>query len=213
MFNYTHSSLRTCVERTFKVLKNRFKILREASLFPIEKQLMILVACAVIHNFNCIHKPDDRLLRQYNIDGHTVQEVDPQICRRRDDGDDDVPDCIEVPNIVAGQNAMSTISKDMANQMFAAFERNPWYRWWKVPLNVALENIHIADLLSVLLLFKYKICETIFWLFKIHTFYGLDYVWIDIYFLLFYFYPRWLFNVWSSLIINYLEFIQLIIVL
>ena len=59
--------------------------------------------------------PDDRLLRQYNIDGHTVREVDPWVPRRRDDGDDDVPDGIEAPNLVAGRDVMSRVKDAMSN--------------------------------------------------------------------------------------------------
>ena len=90
MFNYTHYSLRTCVERTFRVLKARFKILKEAPKYRMEKQVIIPVACAVIHNFICINNPNDRLLRQYNLDGYTVREIDPQAPRIHDDGDNDV---------------------------------------------------------------------------------------------------------------------------
>ena len=77
MFNYTHSSLRTCVERTFRVLKKMFEILREALLFLMEEQVMIPVAYAIINKFIRVHKPNDQVLWQYNIDGHTVREVDP----------------------------------------------------------------------------------------------------------------------------------------
>ena len=59
VFNYTHSSLRTCVERTFGVLKARFKILKEAPKYRMEKQVMIPVACVVIHNFIRINNSND----------------------------------------------------------------------------------------------------------------------------------------------------------
>ena len=89
---------------------------------------MIPVACVVIHNFICIHKPDDWLLQQYNIDGHTVQKVDPRARRRCDDEDNNVPVGVVVLNLVVGQDVMSRIKDEMANKMFAALQRNPWYR-------------------------------------------------------------------------------------
>ena len=82
---------------------------------------MILVACTVIHNFIRINNPNDRLLRQYNLDGHTVREVDPRACNRCYDGDNDMPIGIVVPNLVVGQDVMSKVRDDMANQMFVAF--------------------------------------------------------------------------------------------
>ena len=99
MFNYTRSSLRTCVERTFGVLKAMFKILKEAPKYRMEKQVMILVACAVIHNFIYINNPNDRLLWQYNLDGHTVREIDPEASRIHDEGDNDIPAGFLAPNL------------------------------------------------------------------------------------------------------------------
>ena len=81
---------------------------------------MILVACAVIHNFNCINNPNGQLLQQYNLDGHTVREVKPW--PSRNDGDNDVPTGIVAPNLVVGQDIMSRVRDDMINHMFAAFQ-------------------------------------------------------------------------------------------
>ena len=125
MFNYTHSSLRTCVEKTFEVLKARFKILKEAPKFPMEKQVMISVACTVIHNFIRINNPNSRLLWQYNLDGHIIREVDPHARRILDDGDNDVFAGFVAPNFVVGQDSMSRIRDDMADQMWRAFQQNP----------------------------------------------------------------------------------------
>ena len=128
MFNYTHSSLRTCIERTFWVLKARFKILKEAPKYRIEKQVIILMACAVIYNFICINNPNDWLMQQYSLDGHTVRDVDPQAPRIYDDRDNDIPAGFVAPNLVVGQDSMFSVRDDMANQMWATFQQNPWYR-------------------------------------------------------------------------------------
>ncbi|KAL5564093.1 hypothetical protein UlMin_027257 [Ulmus minor] len=50
-FNYRHASLRNAIERTFGIWKKRFPILRSMHQFPLDKQAMIPVACAVLHNF------------------------------------------------------------------------------------------------------------------------------------------------------------------
>ena len=89
---------------------------------------MIPVACAVIHNFICINNPNDRLLQQYNLDGHTAHEIDHKAPRIHDDGDYDVPTDFLAPNLAADQDFMSTVRDDMANQMWVAFQQNPWYR-------------------------------------------------------------------------------------
>jgi hypothetical protein len=52
LFNHRHSSLRHTVERAFRSLKRRFKILDDAtSFFPFAVQVEIVVACCIIHNW------------------------------------------------------------------------------------------------------------------------------------------------------------------
>ncbi|MQL75957.1 hypothetical protein Taro_008346 [Colocasia esculenta] len=50
-FNHRHALLRNCVERAFGVLKNRFRTLREGNCYPFRTQLLIVIACCVVHNF------------------------------------------------------------------------------------------------------------------------------------------------------------------
>ncbi|KAL6633763.1 hypothetical protein ACP70R_026434 [Stipagrostis hirtigluma subsp. patula] len=50
-FNFLHSSLRNVVERAFGVLKEKWRILKEISSFPLGKQTHIIVACMALHNF------------------------------------------------------------------------------------------------------------------------------------------------------------------
>ena len=76
---------------------------------------MILVACAVIHNFIRLNNPNDRLLRRFNMDGHTAREIDPRACRVRDDGDDSVPNGLITPNLVVGQDSMTRATDNMAD--------------------------------------------------------------------------------------------------
>lgn len=50
-FNHAHSSLRNSIERSFGILKNKFRILDHLPSYPIEKQAEIIVACMALHNF------------------------------------------------------------------------------------------------------------------------------------------------------------------
>src|SRR5688572_29284847 len=50
-FNFAHSSLRNCVERSFGVLKMKWRILLKVPSYPIPKQSQIIVACMALHNF------------------------------------------------------------------------------------------------------------------------------------------------------------------
>jgi hypothetical protein len=51
VFNHAHSSLRNVIERSFGVLKMKWRILRNVPSYPMEKQTMIIIACMALHNF------------------------------------------------------------------------------------------------------------------------------------------------------------------
>ncbi|KAH1047309.1 hypothetical protein J1N35_038093 [Gossypium stocksii] len=51
IFNHSHSSLRSVIERTFSVLKKKWAILRDMPSYSFERQTMIVVATMTIHNF------------------------------------------------------------------------------------------------------------------------------------------------------------------
>ena len=52
LFNIRHSALRVTVEQAFGSLKQRFKILDDAtSFFPFSTQVDIVVACCIMHNW------------------------------------------------------------------------------------------------------------------------------------------------------------------
>ncbi|KAL4288076.1 hypothetical protein AHAS_Ahas19G0250000 [Arachis hypogaea] len=65
VFNYYHSSLRYTIERTFRVWKNRFAILRHMPKFKIETQVQIVCATMAIHNFIRRHSETDTEFNQY----------------------------------------------------------------------------------------------------------------------------------------------------
>jgi len=58
-FNYLHSSLYSVIERTFRVWKNKWKILRNMPPFHIRTQGHIIVTTMVLHNFIRAHENND----------------------------------------------------------------------------------------------------------------------------------------------------------
>jgi len=51
LFNYTHSSLRNVIEKSFGVLKMKWRILQKIPPYSPEKQAQIICACMALHNF------------------------------------------------------------------------------------------------------------------------------------------------------------------
>ena len=51
VFNYAHSSLRNVIERSFGVLKQKWRILKYVPCYPCEIQTHIIVACMALHNY------------------------------------------------------------------------------------------------------------------------------------------------------------------
>ncbi|XP_072148458.1 uncharacterized protein [Setaria viridis] len=51
VFNHAHSSLRNVIERSFGVLKMKWRILLNLLSYPVNKQSKIIVACMALHNF------------------------------------------------------------------------------------------------------------------------------------------------------------------
>ena len=51
VFNHLHSSLRNVIERSFGVLKMKWRILLDLPSYPMLKQTKIIHACITLHNF------------------------------------------------------------------------------------------------------------------------------------------------------------------
>ncbi|XP_020270540.1 uncharacterized protein LOC109845681 [Asparagus officinalis] len=76
LFNLRHSSLRSKIECTFGILKNRFKILAGKPNYPFPTQVDIVLACTVLHNFIALEDPDDDILNEnVEIDEDTGEET------------------------------------------------------------------------------------------------------------------------------------------
>ncbi|XP_075675018.1 uncharacterized protein LOC142644255 [Castanea sativa] len=69
-FNYVHSSLRSVIERTFGVWKNRWKILKQMPSYDIKDQRNIIVATCVLHNYIRKHDREDKGFKwdKHNLD-------------------------------------------------------------------------------------------------------------------------------------------------
>ena len=50
-FNHAHAEVKNVIERSFRVLKMKFRILLNMPSFPEDKQARIIVACMALHNF------------------------------------------------------------------------------------------------------------------------------------------------------------------
>ncbi|OAY75581.1 hypothetical protein ACMD2_25802, partial [Ananas comosus] len=59
--NHRHAQLRNVVERTFGILKKRFKILNVATPFSYKVQCLIAMAYCIIHNFIRRHQANDNI--------------------------------------------------------------------------------------------------------------------------------------------------------
>ena len=51
IFNYAHSSLKNIIERSFGVLKIKWRVLLHMPSYVPHKQSQIIVACMALHNF------------------------------------------------------------------------------------------------------------------------------------------------------------------
>ena len=60
-FNRAHSSLRSCIERSFGVLKKRWKILSRMPQFSVHTQIDIIMATFALHNYIRINSTDDQM--------------------------------------------------------------------------------------------------------------------------------------------------------
>lgn len=59
LYNHRHAQLRNVVERTFGVLKARWRNLDRRSFYPVEKQTKLVLAGCILHNYIRKFDPDD----------------------------------------------------------------------------------------------------------------------------------------------------------
>ena len=60
-FNHAHSSLQSCIERSFGVLKKRWRILTRMPQFSVQTQIDIIIAAFALHNYIRKNSEDDMM--------------------------------------------------------------------------------------------------------------------------------------------------------
>ena len=129
VFNYTHSSLRNCIERTFGVWKARFKILKGINSYPMDKQAMIPVACAILHNFIRMVQVGDLLHEEYTADCMPVNgNVDVTADYVFDDVASGTGPSTGPHQHDTWMDGMNRVRDMMADAMWDRFQSAPWYR-------------------------------------------------------------------------------------
>jgi len=107
LFNHRHAVLRNHVERVLGVLKKRFPILHVGTLHPIENQVKIPAAAAVLHNIIKMHNGDEEWL------DNQPNNIAPN-------------DYVDVPNggeNHVGENGLgNTLRDQIAMQMWEAYQ-------------------------------------------------------------------------------------------
>ncbi|XP_043706591.1 uncharacterized protein LOC122656188 [Telopea speciosissima] len=93
LFNFTHSSLRTVIERSFGVLKKRFPILKMMPKYSFKTQVLIVIACVTIHNF--IRK---QIASDWLFEKAERGEFDDE----HSDTDSDDDEVVNIANVVGG---------------------------------------------------------------------------------------------------------------
>ncbi|KAJ4791508.1 nuclease [Rhynchospora pubera] len=91
LFNHRHAQLRNVVEKTFGILKGRFRLLKDMHQYKYDFQTDIVLACCVIHNF---------LIRHPNSHGDNLPEE--AYSDESDGSDTDDPSTSGVGSMAAG---------------------------------------------------------------------------------------------------------------
>ncbi|GMN53658.1 hypothetical protein TIFTF001_022795 [Ficus carica] len=129
VFNYTHSSLRNCIERTFGVWKAIFKVLKGINSYPMDKQKMIPVACAVVHNFIRMVQDGNPFLEEYATDCVTVGgTVDVNANYVFNDGIDGEGPSTGPQQHNSSREAMNQMRDHIADDMWERYQASPWYK-------------------------------------------------------------------------------------
>ncbi|XP_057252370.1 protein ALP1-like isoform X2 [Beta vulgaris subsp. vulgaris] len=95
-FNRSHSSLRSCIERSFGVLKKRWKILGQMPQFSVETQLDVIMAAFALHNYIRKNSTEDLIFRMV------------------DENPDYMP-CEELPDVIHARN--NETSRETSKEM------------------------------------------------------------------------------------------------
>ncbi|GMN45094.1 hypothetical protein TIFTF001_014284 [Ficus carica] len=110
--------------------RETFKILKGVNNYPMDKQVMILVACAIVHNFIRMVQVGDPILEEYATDGVPVGgHIDVNADYVLGDGVDDTGRSIESQQDASGRGAMNQLRDLLADDMWDMYQRNPLYKF------------------------------------------------------------------------------------
>ena len=115
LFNLRHSSLRNAIERTFGVLKRKFKILRTAPEYSIETQIDIILALTALFNFTRIR--DGNIVDNYLNIAETeevIEDIQPVTLESTDSVD---------TSIKAEANSMAILRDQIAEVMWKDYQQ------------------------------------------------------------------------------------------
>ncbi|OAY68269.1 putative nuclease HARBI1, partial [Ananas comosus] len=103
LYNHRHAQLRNVVEKSFGILKKRFKILTQATPFPIKVQCLIPMACCVLHNF---------IRRQQGNDRYFVEQLEQEA------PEGDVGDPEPIPSGGDGTTRGESLRRSITDQLW-----------------------------------------------------------------------------------------------
>ena len=110
MFNFLHSSLRNVIERSFGVLKEKWRILKGMPSFSPRTQKHIIMACLALHNFIRDSNLRDKEFERCDADEeYLVQHTSGTTQTQGDEGED-----------VENEDTMNTIRTRIADALVSA---------------------------------------------------------------------------------------------
>jgi len=74
VFNRAHSSLRNVIEHSFRVWKQRWKILQNMPAYPYKTQVEIVVASMALHNYIRRRSQDDAIFSEYDRNPNLIPD-------------------------------------------------------------------------------------------------------------------------------------------
>ena len=105
-FNYAHSSLRNVIERSFGVLKMKWRMLDKIPSYACHKQSMIIVACCALHNFIRISGKKDKHFGRCDRDENYV----PPVATVNQPQTEEVEDATDVMNTFRDSIALALVN-------------------------------------------------------------------------------------------------------
>jgi hypothetical protein len=94
MFNFLHSSLQNVIERSFGVLKQKWRILKGIPSFPPTTQKHIIMACLALHNFIRESNLRDKEFDRCDVDEDYLLQSDTTEDESEDVENDDTMDIV-----------------------------------------------------------------------------------------------------------------------